>query len=115
MHNRIIYPPFNDDDLEWLHQHDEAGTIDVCWDDDGQPHAENGPAIVSSHGQVSTWCNHGTKHRIGGPAVVRTGIYRVAEWYVGGTRIHTWELYQEYAGCSDEEMTMLKLKYGEID
>lgn len=113
MRNRIVPSPLSDDDLEWLHQREDAGTMDICWDDDGQPHAENGPAIVSSHGQVNTWCTHGVKHRIGGPAVVGIDTSSTA-WYVYGIRIWDWESYQKYAGCSAEEMLMLKLKYGEI-
>jgi hypothetical protein len=51
-------------------------------------------------------------HRTCGPAMIHNnGGYA---WFVDGKRYRSIKTYQEAAGLSDEEMSMMVLKYGNI-
>lgn len=74
---------------------------------DGRLHCDDGPALISS--AVSTWYQHGKRHREDGPAY---------EWDDG--RVQWWLNDMEYrfdswlnsVDLSDEDRTLLKLEWG---
>jgi hypothetical protein len=74
-------------------------------------HREDGPAVTFING-CEQWYIDGKRHRKGGPAVVFPNGDR--DWYIHGTLHYNNKSYQEAAGLSDEEMTMIILKYGNI-
>ena len=50
-------------------------------------------------------------HNINGPAFIYAGM---EYWYVHGSRCWSLEEFQEKAKLTDDQMTILKLKYGTI-
>jgi hypothetical protein len=67
------------------HEIDEAEN-EFWYDDDGNYHRDNGPAIIynSRYGN-SEWQQHGKLHRLDGPAI--DFRYR-KEYYIDGERIN---------------------------
>jgi hypothetical protein len=99
--------------LECVHRLEADGNILIWYDDDGQPHRDDGPAIKFLNKIHEEWLQHGEYHRVGGPAV--NGIYNGIPggfWWVRGKRMQTWKEYQKATDCSDEEIIVFKLKYG---
>lgn len=90
----------------------DASTVEE-WYQHNELHRENGPAITYTDG-ATEWYARNQLHRIGGPAI--HGTYPpYVEWYVLGRSVDTWTDYQRLSECSDEELIMLKLKWGEIN
>lgn len=80
------------------------------WYQHGKRHRDNGPAILYSNGDEE-WYQHGLRHRLDGPALVyKNGEIR---WYINDKRYRDARRYQQDAKLTDEEMTLLILKYGE--
>lgn len=78
----------------------------------GRRHRVDGPAVISTNGKHEEWYFHGEFHRVNGPAfILPDGSNR---WYISGKRIIERKVYQRLARLSDEEMTLLILKYGDI-
>jgi hypothetical protein len=77
----------------------------------GQYHRENGPAFIHIDGLQSFWFN-GKIHRIDGPAAIWADGYQ--EWHVNDRRYFDNKTFQETAGISDEDMTAIVLKYGNV-
>lgn len=75
-------------------------------------HRLDGPAKIDKHGS-ETWYNKGYLHRIGGPAHINR-CNDEQEWWIMGQEILNYEMYQKLTRCSDEEILLLKLKWGEI-
>jgi hypothetical protein len=50
-------------------------------------------------------------HNINGPALTSNGV---EYWYVHGSRCFTLEEFQQKAKLTDDQITILKLKYGPI-
>jgi hypothetical protein len=90
-----------------------TGFIKYCREIDfqvGTQHRVDGPAYISPAGE--SWIQHGRYHRTDGPSVVLSnGIKR---WYVEDMQYTNNRDYQISANLSDEEMTMLILKYGNV-
>ena len=58
------------------------------------------------------WFFNNHLHRVDGPAAVyQSGLI---QWWFEGQHIHSAERFQQVSGLSDEDMTILILKYGEI-
>jgi hypothetical protein len=52
-------------------------------------------------------------HRTDGPAVMwDSGLIK---WWVRGEEMRTWNQFQEASACSDIEIILFKLKYGDIE
>lgn len=51
-------------------------------------------------------------HRTDGPAVIRTTGRMF--WFINGSKYSSNDSYQTEIGLSDEEMTMIILKYGDV-
>jgi hypothetical protein len=68
--------------------------------------------LINSSGTLA-WYVGGIIHRTDGPARIHKSGTQV--WYVNGKRFNTNKSYQEAAGLSDEEMTVLVLKYGNVE
>lgn len=104
------------------------------WFQDGQLHRLDGPAETNNHG-LEIWAVYGKYHRIDGPAYIGHDGYLA--WWIGGARhridgpaeifgdgTQRWCLYdititnadafKVIAGLTDEQITLLTLKYGEI-
>lgn len=78
-----------------------------------QPHKINGPAKVWDDGSEE-WYINGDCHRTDGPACTYpdNGEQR---WYIRDQWIHTNTAFQIAAGISDEDMTAMVLKYGDVE
>jgi hypothetical protein len=63
-----------------VHSVDEDG-VQRWFDEDGELHREDGPAIIFSDG-LQAWYKHGKPHRKGGPAVIQANGTK--EWYLNG-------------------------------
>jgi hypothetical protein len=94
-------------------------TIDLddnhWWCEDALIHREGGPAVIRSSG-LQQWLIRGELHREDGPAAIWHGIKGnlSASWYLHGNVQHTFKEFQENSKCSDEDIVLLKLKWGEI-
>ena len=73
-------------------------------------HRIGGPAVIYVDG-IEEWWVDNKRHRIDGPALVSVDDYI---WCVNGKVYVSNEEYQEAAGLSDEEMTIIVLKYGNV-
>ena len=60
----------------------EDGSV-MYWNDKGQAHREDGPAIEWADG-TKMWCRDGKRHREGGPAIEWADGAK--EWWVNGAR-----------------------------
>lgn len=88
---------------------DKVG-IKVYYDEFGQPHRENAPAVEYANGDAS-WYQNGVSHREDGPAVDFPSVGRF-EWYLHGERFLSMNDWARVVGIFDtDEFTMLKLKY----
>lgn len=78
-------------------------------------HREDGPALMRGDWKEE-WYLDGRRHRLDGPAILYHDLdpreYNV--WWVHGRRISSLKDYQKKTDCSDEHLTALKLKWGEI-
>lgn len=75
-------------------------------------HRLDGPAKIEMDGS-ETWFKRGYFHRIGGPAVI-DAFDDTEEWWIMGIEINSYRKYQRLTKCSDEEILLLKLKWGAI-
>ncbi len=78
-------------------------------------HREDGPAWTGSRGQ-ERWYLNGVLHCPSGPALrypFDPPPFDYA-WYLQGRHIKTQEEYQFETGLTDEDMSVLILKYGHI-
>ena len=81
------------------------------WYQHGQLHRLGGPAASYANGNKH-WFENNNRHRIDGPAVIwADGIF---EWYLNGIQITSSLEFRRTGNLTDEQMTILFLKYGEI-
>lgn len=98
------------EELLALSLEETSGNAIVRRDEDGQPHCDDAPAIYGANGGWEHWLQHGVFHRVDGPATLwRDGFHL---WVVNGIPVHTWEDFQREAKCTDEEITVLQIKWG---
>lgn len=83
------------------------------WYQDGFLHREDGPALITETG-VKHWIIVGKRHRVDGPAIEFEQDPSHNKWYINGKEIKSCQHYQKLTGLTDEEMTVLILKYGDI-
>lgn len=83
---------------------------EVIWLQYSVIHCKDGPAVIDKN--YERWVRFGKTHRVDGPAVV----YKDGDlsWYVNGTQIFDYDQYQQVTNSSDEEMLLLKLKWGKM-
>jgi hypothetical protein len=85
---------------------------DQCWRNKaGCLHRENGPAIIYHDGSME-WLINGDNHRTDGPAVIWSDD--IQEWYINTERYLNNKSFQKAAKLSDEDMTAIVLKYGNV-
>lgn len=72
-------------------------------------HREDGPAIIFNDGQQS-WLCRGLLHREDGPAIIYPDGR--CSWYLRNVKIHSFYEFQKAMNLSDEDLVILKLKYG---
>jgi hypothetical protein len=82
------------------------------WINNNKYHRINGPALIWSNG-ITEWYKNGNRHRIDGPAITFPDGHR--EWYVNGKRKIKNSSFQKAANLSDEDMTAMILKYGNVE
>jgi len=78
----------------------------------GEAHRIGGPAKIWEDGDVE-WFVNGRLHRIDGPAV-ECHTANTIWWCIYGKRYYNFKDFQAAGGLSDDEMCILRLKYGEI-
>jgi hypothetical protein len=88
---------------------DEFGNLH-WYNDKGQYHREGMPAFIHIDGLQSYWLN-GKVHRTDGPAVISKGRYK---WWINDKIYISNKYFQEAAGITDEDMTAIILKYGNV-
>lgn len=77
-------------------------------------HRLGGPAIVWDDGSEE-WIVNDELHRIDGPAEVTcTADGNRNSWWIKGQKIYSYREFQKATGCSDENIILLTLKWGEI-
>jgi uncharacterized protein len=77
----------------------------------GNLHREDGPAHISPFGN-KYWYINNKRHREDGPAVIYSD--GLTEWHVNNHQYTTNSSFQKAANLSDEDMTAIVLKYGNI-
>ena len=84
-------------------------TGDIIWkDSEGNFHYDDGPCVLGGDGTL-VWYHHGKFHREDGPAIIYPdGEY---SWYIMD-KPYTFEKWCQAVDISDEEIVLLKLKYG---
>ena len=87
----------------------ENGT--ELWYQHGLFHRDDGPAIIN-HNSTVYWYKHGKFHRTDGPAIIWPN--GSVHWYIDNQRISSRQKYKLLTGISDEQLTFLILKYGDI-
>jgi hypothetical protein len=62
---------------------------------------------------VTWWLVNGEVHREDGPAFFDHLTGQCA-WFIHDEQVHTYECFQELTNCSDEDILVFKLKWGEL-
>jgi hypothetical protein len=95
-----------------------TGQITIFIDDkisineENQLHSHNDEPGLITPLNSKYWFNNGKVHRTSGPAIIySTGI---REWFLYGNSVINSKIFKIVAGLTDEDMTMLILKYGKI-
>lgn len=71
----------------------------TCWyNDEGDPHREDGPAMIWNDGQL-WWCINDTFHRTDGPAIYCPN--KPGRWFINGNEFSTKE--QWFAELTHEQ------------
>jgi hypothetical protein len=87
----------------------EDGT--QVWYRNNDIHRIGGPAIIFASG-TCIWMQDDQPHRIDGPAEIYKAGPRC--WSLKGRYYHSNKEFQVSAGLTDEEMSMMILKYGNV-
>ena len=77
----------------------------------GELHRTDGPAVLYTDGE-QVWYFNGRLHRTDGPAYI--GSDGTQELYINGRLCIDNKSYQKAAKLTDEEMLMIKIKYGNV-
>ena len=111
----------SDGNKEWRNEYSKLHRLDgpaiewasgsAEWYADGRPHRLDGPALVCADGYKEWWVN-GKCHRLDGPAVEHAS--GSTEWWAYGGQCFNFKSFQEAGGLTDDEMCVIRLKYGEI-
>lgn len=107
---------FDTNSLDYLRKLETEGRAKIWWDESGQPHRDGGPAVktVGVYGAHEEWIQHGVYHRTDGPAIIGAssegGTY--IWWWIDNIRIKNWTSFQQEGKLPDEEIILLKLKWG---
>lgn len=82
-----------------------------AWYVNGKCHRDGAPAVIWDNG-AENWYYQGQMHRIDGPAI--SGPDCLDIWCINGEVVSSNEEFQQLSGISDEAMTMMILRYGDI-
>lgn len=77
-----------------------------------EPHRIGSPAIEYDNGSKQ-WYEYGSLHRKDGPAVIDVNEDGVI-WCFRGRQVTCYAEYQRFTDCSDGDIIIFRLKYGEI-
>lgn len=106
---------FSDNTLKHFQFLEREDYIKIWRRKDGQPHRIGAPAIISPRHQHEEWIVNGEYHRTDGPAVQGVNVNGPYQWWwVNNVRMTRWIHFQTASGCSNEEILLLKLKYGDL-
>lgn len=90
----------------------ETGTAILLWyNKEGRLHRKDGPAKIFPDG-TRAWYLDGELHREDGPAIIWFNDDK--DWFIRGEAVATYWFLQKQLDCGDEQILMLRLKYGEI-
>lgn len=81
-------------------------------DGEGELHRIDGPAWIGPDGSQQ-WYLHGKRHREDGPSIIWADGHQ--EWWVNDKRMHNNKSFQKAAKLTDQDVTALILKYGNIE
>jgi hypothetical protein len=81
------------------------------WYVNGKWHRTDGPAMIYPDG-AQLWYINGDLHRKDGPAYISASGYK--EWYVSDIQYFDNKSFQQAAKLTDEDMLMIKIKYGDV-
>jgi hypothetical protein len=70
------------------------------------------PTVEMPDGFTCWMGKYGNLHRLTGPAVIRSD--GSIEWWINGFRYYNFKSFQEAAKLTDDQITILILKYGAI-
>lgn len=87
-------------------------TGSVCYtDEEYRLHRTDGPAVILPDGEKQ-WYLHGMLHNKQGPAIASPG--HPPSWYIRNKKM-TFQEWLKYTTLSNEEITLLQLKYSKTD
>lgn len=97
--------------IDWFKR---TGRMDIYVPENAQvvSHREDGPAIEWYDGQ-KVWMIDGKNHRTDGPALIDNEGH--GRWYIDDKPINSYAELQSTTGCSDADIVLFKLKYGEME
>jgi hypothetical protein len=81
------------------------------YNEEDQLHREDGPAAIHINGAY-VWYRNGKVHRTDGPAEMSPD--NTLYWYVVDKKYFDNKSFQKAANLSDEDMTAMILKYGNV-
>jgi hypothetical protein len=81
-------------------------------DKNGKHHRIDGPSLIYTNGS-QIWYKNTQLHRIDGPAYIQCNGYHMW-WIIDDKRYYDNKSFQEAANLSDEDMSIMILKYGNI-
>jgi hypothetical protein len=84
----------------------------TAWWLDGLRHRLDGPAVTREDDGYNSWYVSGLRHRLDGPAIEECNGDKL--WYITGIRYTNFKDFQKAGNLSDQDMMVLRLKYGEI-
>lgn len=84
----------------------------VCWCEDGVIHRAGKPAKFWPNGSRA-WLERGMLHRLDGPAV-EYPLNDHYTWWIMGRYITSFKEFQQQTKCSDEDILLFMIKYGEL-
>lgn len=112
MSSRVVAQEFLDDNHK-LHRDNGPALIwndgSVEWWQHGRRHRVGAPALIYTNGAEEWWIN-GKRHRIDGPAYI--GNMGIRFWCLNGNIVDNRDTFQQLAGLTDEDMTVLMLRFG---
>ena len=86
--------------------------IDVTWKQFSALKSAEGYYCINFSSGVKHWRKNEKLHRIGAPSVIAPN--GELGWHILGIGYYSNKGYQNDAGLSDEEMTIMILKYGDV-
>ena len=85
------------------------GLIETWYNDVGELHREDGPAVIYHDLKLSIWYQNGVFHRNDGPVIVNEQEEIKGAWYLNGKR-YSFKKWVKKTDCPDEKKVELRLR-----